>query len=106
MRPIRLAIIGAGPSCTYVLERLAATVNAVYNPFMLELDIFDKTGEFGAGQVHSTLQPSTSFLNRIAGQVAFGADESVVGAGPLLPKRLRPPLVGWGRTKFAETGQA
>ncbi|MFD5567582.1 FAD/NAD(P)-binding protein [Streptomyces cadmiisoli] len=104
MRSHRLAIVGAGPSCTYVLDRLAATAKAAAGPVQLEIHVFDRAGQFGAGQTHSPDQPVTSVLNRIAGQVAFAADESVVGAGPLLPREERPTLHEWCRTRFEETG--
>ena len=104
MPSTRCAVVGAGPSCTYVLERLAATATAVDTPFRLELHVYDRSGEFGAGETHSSLQPATSFLNRIVGQVGFAADESVVGAGPLLPAHARPTLLEWCRQRFTETG--
>ncbi|MDL9947216.1 FAD/NAD(P)-binding protein [Gordonia sp. ABSL11-1] len=99
-----LAIVGGGPSSTYVLDRLAATVGAETGPIQLHIHIFDKSGQFGAGQVHSPDQPTTSFLNRIVGQVAFAADESVEDAGPLLSPADRPTLLDWCRNKFDETG--
>ncbi|MEW1616539.1 MULTISPECIES: FAD/NAD(P)-binding protein [unclassified Streptomyces] len=104
MRSTNLAIVGAGPSCTYVLDRLAAAAKAATGPVPLGIHIFDRAGRFGAGQVHSPDQPVTSVLNRIAGQVAFAADESVVGAGPLLPRKERPTLHEWCRAKYTETG--
>ncbi|MFJ5687998.1 FAD/NAD(P)-binding protein [Streptomyces sp. NPDC093099] len=104
MRSNRLAIVGAGPSCTYVLDRLAAVAKAAAGPVPLDIHIFDRAGRFGAGQVHSPDQPVTSVLNRIAGQVAFAADESVVAAGPLLPREDRPTLHEWCRAKYEETG--
>jgi FAD-NAD(P)-binding len=103
-RPIRLAIVGGGPTCTYVLERLAALVRARRSAVALDIVIYDLTGEFGPGRVHSPKQTVTSYLNRVVGQVAFAADESVVGAGPLLSADDRPTLLDWCRTKFAETG--
>lgn len=102
--PIHLAIVGGGPTCTYVLERLAALVRARRRPVSLEIVIYDLSGEFGPGQVHSPDQTRTSYLNRIVGQVAFAADESVVDAGPLLPPEERPTLLEWCRNKFEETG--
>jgi FAD-NAD(P)-binding len=102
--PTRLAIVGGGPSCTYAMERLAATVSAHEGPLALEIHIYDRTGRFGDGEVHSAEQPEVSFLNRIVGQVAFAADETVVGAGNLLLPQLRPTLLEWCREKFAETG--
>jgi hypothetical protein len=103
MGAFHLAIIGGGPSCTYVLERLAATAPESRTSTPLEIDVFEKTGEFGSGAVHSPKQPSSSILNRIAGQVAFAADESVDGAGPLLPRELRPTLHEWCRRRFRAT---
>lgn len=100
-----LVIVGAGPTCTYVLERLAATA-AYLGDGGLDLHVFDKSGQFGAGQIHSTRQPVTSYLNRIAGQVAFAADESVEGAGPLLPRDERPTLHEWCQARLRLTGDA
>ncbi|MFD7164766.1 FAD/NAD(P)-binding protein [Streptomyces violascens] len=105
MTPITLAVVGAGPSCTYVLDRLAATARAAVGQLSLDVHIFDRSGKFGAGQVHSPDQPVTSFLNRIVGQVSFAADESVVDAGPLLPRQDRPTLLEWCRAKYAATGE-
>ncbi|WP_031089073.1 FAD/NAD(P)-binding protein [Streptomyces sp. NRRL WC-3549] len=102
--PIRLAIVGGGPTCTYVLERLAALVHAHDTSAPLEIVVYDLSGEFGPGQVHSPDQTRTSYLNRVVGQVAFAADESVVDAGPLLPAAERPTLLDWCRKKFQETG--
>ncbi|MEU6601412.1 FAD/NAD(P)-binding protein [Streptomyces flaveolus] len=104
--PIHLAIVGGGPTCTYVLERLAALVRANDRPVPLEIVIYDLSGEFGPGQVHSPNQTRTSYLNRVVGQVAFAADESVVEAGPLLTADERPTFLQWCRRKFQETGDA
>jgi uncharacterized NAD(P)/FAD-binding protein YdhS len=84
------------------MERLAASV-AARGGAGLEIHVFDRTGQFGAGGVHSPLQAPTSFLNRIAKHVSFGADESNEKADPLLPERDRPNLYAWCRRKFAET---
>ncbi|MEU1671167.1 FAD/NAD(P)-binding protein [Streptomyces roseifaciens] len=102
--PLRLAFVGGGPSCTYTMERLAAMVSAHDGPLALDIHVFDRTGRFGDGEVHSAEQPSVSFLNRIVGQVAFAADETVTGAGPLLAPAERPTLLEWCRRKFEETG--
>ncbi|MFJ4963799.1 hypothetical protein EES43_28805 [Streptomyces sp. ADI96-02] len=104
MSSTRLAIVGGGPSCTYVMDRLAAAATAAAGPLSLDVHVFDRAGLFGAGQVHSPEQPVTSVLNRIAGQVAFAADESVVDAGPLLPREDRPTLHAWCRARYEETG--
>lgn len=101
---VRLAIVGGGPTCTYAMERLAATSGQLPEARELEIHVFDRGGQFGAGQVHSAGQPVTSFLNRIVGQVAFAADESVEGAGPLLEAEQRPTLLEWCRRQYVETG--
>ncbi|HET8956384.1 MAG TPA: isocitrate lyase/phosphoenolpyruvate mutase family protein [Solirubrobacterales bacterium] len=103
-RDFRLTIVGGGPSCTYILERLAATVPELAGKIRLHIDVYDRTGQFGAGSVHSYNQPATSYLNRIVAQVAFAADESVREAGRLLEQPLRPTLHEWCQRKFAETG--
>ncbi|ATE58217.1 hypothetical protein CNX65_16915 [Actinosynnema pretiosum] len=86
------------------MERLAASALAYEGPLDLEVHVFDRTGRFGDGEVHSAEQPEVSFLNRIVGQVAFAADETVLEAGALLPEPLRPTLLQWCERKFGETG--
>ncbi|MFI6651576.1 FAD/NAD(P)-binding protein [Streptomyces sp. NPDC050529] len=49
-RPYRLALVGGGPRATYALERLSATVGRLGPGKGLEVRLFDRTGEFGAGQ--------------------------------------------------------
>jgi hypothetical protein len=99
-----LAIVGGGPSSTYVLERLVSLLRADPVAVDLEIHVFEKTGEFGAGAVHSARQPQTSFLNRIVGQVSFAADETVVGAGDLLGESERPTLHEWCQQEYRRTG--
>ncbi|MGN3958175.1 FAD/NAD(P)-binding protein [Streptomyces sp. WAC8370] len=102
--PYRLALVGGGPRATYVLERLSATIGRLGPGRGLEVRVFERTGEFGAGQAHSPAQVRTSYLNRIGSQVSFAADETVAGAGPLRPAEQRPTLHEWCRRRFAETG--
>ncbi|MFF1837834.1 FAD/NAD(P)-binding protein [Streptomyces sp. NPDC058231] len=102
--PYRLALVGGGPRATYVMERLSATVGRLGAHARLEVRVFERTGEFGAGQAHSPAQARTSYLNRIACQVSFAADESTPGAGPLRPAPERPTLYEWCRRTFQETG--
>lgn len=102
-RRFRLAIVGAGPNCTYAMERMSTTLASKYPTVPLEVCIFESSGHFGAGRVHSPDQPSTSLLNRVAGQISFAADESN-DAEVVLPAHQRPNLHDWCRTKFQETG--
>ena len=67
----------------------------------LSVRVFERTGEFGPGETHSSRQPWSSYLNRIASQVSFAADESVTGAGPLRPRAQRPRLDEWCRSDRA-----
>ncbi|MGQ0839449.1 FAD/NAD(P)-binding protein [Actinokineospora sp.] len=104
MTPVyRLAIIGAGPRATYALERLSAQIGRL-GAGRLVVRVFDRSGNFGAGEAHSPTQPATSYLNRIAGQVGFAADETVSDAGPLRPGPARPTLYEWCRRQFELTG--
>jgi hypothetical protein len=66
--------------------------------------VFDPTAEFGAGSVHSPSQPTTSPLNRIAGQIGFGADETNVRARTVLPPAARPDFITWCQDRYARTG--
>jgi uncharacterized NAD(P)/FAD-binding protein YdhS len=99
-----LAIVGGGPFCTYALERLAAMLPGAGLSTRLHVHIFDRTGNFGAGATHSDRQARTSYMNRVASQIAFAADESNVDWSRLLPKTLRPTFFQWSQTKYRETG--
>ncbi|WP_085657095.1 FAD/NAD(P)-binding protein [Pseudomonas sp. B11(2017)] len=103
-RPYRLAVVGGGPRAVYAMERLSATLERLGPDAELEVYLFERSGEFGAGQAHSGSQPKTSYLNRIAGQVSFAADESVTDAGPLRAAHKRPTLHEWCRRQYALTG--
>lgn len=91
-----LALVGGGPRATYALERLAATIDRL-DGRRLAVHVYELGGEFGAGQVHSTEQPHTSYLNRSGSQIAFAADHTVAGAAPVRPPRsARPCTSGAG----------
>ncbi|MFG2337309.1 FAD/NAD(P)-binding protein [Streptomyces yangpuensis] len=102
--PYRLAVVGGGPRATYALERLSATIDRLGEGHRLEVDLYERTGAFGAGRAHGPDQARTSYLNRIGAQVGFAADETVTGAGPLRPPAERPTLHEWCRRRFEETG--
>lgn len=97
-----LGIVGSGPSCTYLVERIAAEL-AAYDSFHLHLHVFDPSGEFGAGAVHSPRQPVSSPLNRIAGQLAFGADDTNEAAAALLPEEERIDFLAWCTQQYRRT---
>lgn len=99
-----LAIVGGGPLCTYALERLAALLPESDLSDGLAISVFEASGRFGAGEVHSDTQPATSYMNRIADQIALGADESNADAPVLLPAPLRPTFLEWCAAKHRATG--
>jgi FAD-NAD(P)-binding len=99
-----LAIIGGGPNCLYVIERLYAHVRGLaLQQTSIAVDIFDATGSFGSG-CHYRSQPSTNHLNRAADQISFGADESNLDeVSFLLDKAERWTLYDWCRNRFEIT---
>lgn len=105
-QPYRLAVVGAGPRAVYAMERLSASLDRLDPGAGLEIYLFERSGEFGAGQAHSGSQPRTSYLNRIASQVSFAADESVLDAGPIRAPHHRPTLYEWCRQQYALTGNS
>jgi hypothetical protein len=54
--------------------------------------------------VHSDLQPATSYMNRICGQIGFASDESNLAAPALLPKELRPDFHQWSQARYSASG--
>lgn len=104
MSTLNLSIIGGGPFCTYALERLAAMLPTIELPAKLCISIFEKTSRFGSGATHSERQAKTSYMNRVASQIAFAADESNVDSSQLLPESLRPTFFEWTQAKYQATG--
>jgi hypothetical protein len=94
-----IVLIGGGVLCTYAMERLAALLPRRAGAFTVT--VVDRSGRFGAGETHSDLQPSTSYLNRAAGQIALGADGSVVAADELLPAGV-PTFMQWLAQRCSE----
>ncbi|MEV8511998.1 FAD/NAD(P)-binding protein [Dactylosporangium sp. NPDC051484] len=106
MSPVRLAVVGGGPWCVYALERLCAELPFAPVPDGLVISIFERTGRFGAGTAHDDRQPATSYLNRVASQLSFAADESNRDARHLLPADLRPTFAEWCQRRFKQTGDS
>jgi len=103
-REYTIAIVGGGPLCTYALDRLSALLANSRPKCALRVVIFERSGRFGAGEVHNDNQATTSYMNRSAGQITFGADESNVQPSALLPASLRLNFIEWCREKYSETG--
>ena len=70
-----IAIVGAGPNCTYALDLLLRKFAGRSLSFSLTILIFESTKEFGAGKTHSTKTPKNILLNRVAGQISLGASK-------------------------------
>lgn len=102
----RICVVGAGPWGTYALERLAALLPALDRPLAVHVTVFESSGRFGAGATHNDEQVPTSYLNRVASQIAFAADESTSAADRLLPRSLRPTFAEWVRDAYVRTGEA
>ncbi len=96
-------VVGAGPWGTYATERLAAVLRAGPPAVPFSIAVVDAVGSSAGGSTHHHEQATTSYLNRVASQVSFAADESNA-AGPLLPPELRPTLAQWAHERFRWTG--
>jgi hypothetical protein len=102
----RLVIVGGGPWGTYAVERMAALLSAEPPTRPVHITVFERSGRFGAGATHSDQQVWTSYLNRVASQIAFASDESNHAASALLPRPLRPTFVEWSQERFRSTGDS
>ncbi|WP_241777657.1 FAD/NAD(P)-binding protein [Streptomyces sp. CT34] len=92
-RPTRpaVAIVGAGPRGTSVLERICASAPELAPGVRLTVHVIDPAPP-GAGQVWRTAQPSELLMNTVASQVTLFTDDSVECAGPI---RTGPSLYAW-----------
>ncbi|GAB7033793.1 FAD/NAD(P)-binding protein [Streptomyces sp. NPDC021749] len=91
-RPVAaLAIVGAGPRGTSVLERICASAAELAPGGRLTVHVIDPAPP-GAGQVWRTAQPSELLMNTVASQVTLFTDDSVECAGPI---RTGPSLYAW-----------
>jgi uncharacterized NAD(P)/FAD-binding protein YdhS len=67
-QPLKVAVVGVGPKGLYCLERLVARAAGRLHRRGLELDLFEPTGEFGAGAVYAGGQApylSMNFADRL-----------------------------------------
>ncbi|WP_328687496.1 FAD/NAD(P)-binding protein [Streptomyces caniferus] len=86
-----LAVVGAGPRGTSVLERICASAAELAPGDRLTVHVIDPAPP-GAGQVWRTTQPSELLMNTVASQVTLFTDDSVECAGPI---RTGPSLYAW-----------
>lgn len=87
-----VALVGAGPRGTSVLERLCASVPELLPPgARLTVHVVDPAPP-GPGRVWRTAQSPQLLMNTVASQVTLFTDESVDCSGPICPG---PSLHAW-----------
>nr|WP_310716568.1 FAD/NAD(P)-binding protein [Streptomyces lydicus] len=91
MGALDLAVVGAGPRGTSVLERICASAAELAPGARLTVHVIDPAPP-GAGQVWRTAQPPELLMNTVASQVTLFTDASVECAGPI---RTGPSLYDW-----------
>ncbi|MGW3443083.1 FAD/NAD(P)-binding protein [Streptomyces sp. NPDC001076] len=90
--PVSVALVGAGPRGTSVLERLCASAPELLPPGRrLTVHVIDPAPP-GPGRVWRTTQSAELLMNTVASQVTLFTDHSVDCAGPVLPG---PSLHAW-----------
>ncbi|KDN76650.1 hypothetical protein DF19_15535 [Streptomyces olindensis] len=91
---LSLALVGAGPRGTSVLERLCASAPELLPPgARLTVHVVDPDPP-GPGRVWRTAQSSELLMNTVACQVTLFTDDSVDCSGPIRPG---PSLYEWAR---------
>lgn len=89
---LSVALVGAGPRGTSVLERLCASAPELLPPGVrLTVHVVDPAPP-GAGRVWRTEQPGELLMNTVASQVTLFTDGSVTCSGPV---RTGPSLHEW-----------
>ncbi|MFJ9584542.1 FAD/NAD(P)-binding protein [Streptomyces acidicola] len=89
---LSLALVGAGPRGTSVLERLCASAPELLRPgTRLTVHVVDPAPP-GPGRVWRTAQSPHLLMNTVASQVTLFTDESVDCSGPIRPG---PSLHAW-----------
>jgi uncharacterized NAD(P)/FAD-binding protein YdhS len=97
VRVISVALIGAGPRGTSVLERLCASAPELLAPgTRLTVHVVDPSPP-GPGRVWRTAQPAELLMNTVASQVTLFTDDSVDCSGPIRPG---PSLHTWAAGKL------
>ncbi|MFI0728305.1 FAD/NAD(P)-binding protein [Streptomyces sp. NPDC021225] len=89
--PHAIAVVGAGPRGTSVLERLCASAPELAPGARLTVHMVDPSPP-GAGRVWRTAQPGELLMNTVASQVTLFTDASVECEGPV---RTGPSLHEW-----------
>ncbi|MEV2227978.1 FAD/NAD(P)-binding protein [Streptomyces phaeochromogenes] len=89
---VSIALVGAGPRGTSVLERLCASApELLASGTRLTVHVVDPSPP-GPGRVWRTAQPAELLMNTVASQVTLFTDDSVDCSGPIRPG---PSLHTW-----------
>ncbi|TLS47254.1 FAD/NAD(P)-binding protein [Streptomyces montanus] len=95
---VSVALVGAGPRGTSVVERLCASAPELLTPgTRLTVHVVDPSPP-GPGRVWRTDQPAELLMNTVASQVTLFTDDSVECAGPIRPG---PSLHAWADGELA-----
>jgi uncharacterized NAD(P)/FAD-binding protein YdhS len=95
---VSVALVGAGPRGTSVLERLCASAPELLTPgTRLTVHVVDPSPP-GPGRVWRTDQPAELLMNTVASQVTLFTDDSVDCSGPIRPG---PSLHDWADGELA-----
>ncbi|MDI5961554.1 FAD/NAD(P)-binding protein [Streptantibioticus silvisoli] len=95
-----IAVVGAGPRGTSLLERLCANLPELAADARLTVHVVDPYPP-GAGQVWRTAQSAELLMNTVASQVTLFTDASVSCEGPVLPG---PSLYEWAAARSIPLG--
>ncbi len=98
--PHAIAVVGAGPRGTSVLERLCASAPELAPGARLTVHVVDPYPP-GPGRVWRTAQPGELLMNTVASQVTLFTDASVVCDGPV---RTGPSLYEWAAARGIAPG--
>ncbi|GAB3006475.1 FAD/NAD(P)-binding protein [Streptomyces pseudoechinosporeus] len=91
---VSIALVGAGPRGTSVLERLCASApELLASGARLTVHVVDPSPP-GPGRVWRTDQPAELLMNTVSSQVTLFTDDSVDCSGPIRPG---PSLHAWAR---------
>ena len=97
----QIAIVGAGPRGTSVLERLCASAPEVLAPgTQLTVHVVDPSPP-GPGRVWRTAQSPQLLMNTVTSQMTLFTDDSVICEGPIRPG---PSLYKWATDAEPELG--